>query len=136
MLLDLKHTLKWPWRVGEYPARERFDARRFRKSSTSWGPERHVYFAATFSKPFKAMGFLQDSVPVLTIPKRFRSSLEAWGKDIKAWMTFSTAAGEPIYIRTAVSGVSTAGALKNLRELDGETFESLHRKELRNGTRS
>ena len=127
ILLDLKHTRKWPC-VWANIRLENDSTLVGSKIVNGWGPERHVYFAATFSKPFKAMGFLQDSVPVLYNTKRFRSSLEAWGKDIKAWMTFSTAAGEPIYVRTAVSGVSTAGALKNLRELDGETFESLHRK--------
>ena len=127
VLIDLQHTLYWDCVWANI---------RLVNDSTivgsrlvhGWGPERHVYFAATFSKPFKEVGFMQDGGPVIYNTKRFRSSLEAWGKDIKAWMTFNTTEGEPIYVKTAVSGVSTAGALENLKELDGETFESLHKK--------
>ena len=127
VLIDLQHTLYWDCVWANI---------RLVNDSTivgsrlvhGWGPERHVYFAATFSKPFKEVGFMQDGGPVIYNTKRFRSSLEAWGKDIKAWMTFNTTEGEPIYVKTAVSGGSTAGALENLKELDGETFESLHKK--------
>ena len=74
ILLDLKHTLKWPC-VWANIRLENDSTLVGSKIVNGWGPERHVYFAATFSKPFKAMGFLQDSVPVLYNTKRFRSSL-------------------------------------------------------------
>ena len=44
-----------------------------------WGPERHVYFTAVFSRPFENFGIMQDTIPVVYNTKRFRSHLEAWG---------------------------------------------------------
>ncbi len=90
-----------------------------------WGPERHIYFTATFSKPFSAGGIMQDTIPVIYNTKRFRSSKEAWGKDLRAWFTFNTEAGEEIYVKTAISAVSTDGAKENLKELDKHNFASL-----------
>lgn len=42
-----------------------------------------------------------------------------------ACFTFSTHTGEEVYVKTAISGVSTEGALANINELDGLTFESV-----------
>ncbi|MGL5273730.1 MAG: GH92 family glycosyl hydrolase, partial [Phocaeicola sp.] len=88
-----------------------------------WGPERHAYFAATFSSKLENFHILQDGKPVVYNTKRFRSHKEAWGEKIMACLTFSTTEGEEIYVKTAISGVSTDGALKNLTELDGKSFE-------------
>ncbi len=93
-----------------------------------WAPERHVYFAAVFSQPFDSVMIYQNGREVIYNTARFRSAKEAWGKDIKLGIYFPTKAGEQIEVKTAVSSVSTAGALGNLAELEGETFESLRQK--------
>ena len=124
ILIDMDHTL-WqscPW-----------SNVRFENDSTlvgyklvkGWGPERHVYFTAVFSKPFAEYGIMQDTVPVIYNTSRFRSSLEAWGKDLRVWMRFKTQAGEQVTVKTAISSVSTDGARNNIRELEGHSFESL-----------
>ena len=127
ILIDLKHTL---WQSCEWAniRMENDSTLTGYKLVKGWGPERHVYFAAVFSEPLSEFGFMQDGIPVLYNTKRFRSHMEAWGKDIKAWMRFATEEGETICVKTAVSGVSTAGALQNLKELDGMEFDTLRTK--------
>lgn len=92
-----------------------------------WGPERHIYFAATFSCKLSNFQILQDGKPVIYNTKRFRSSLEAWGEKLVACVKFATQENEKIYVKTAVSGVSTDGALKNLQELKGLGFEEIRK---------
>jgi len=124
VMIDLNHTLRFTCEWSNV---------RFLNDSTltgyklvkGWGPERHVYFAAIFSKPFARYGILQNGGPVVYNTNRFRSNKEAWGKDIKVWMTFKTNAQEQISVKTAISAVSTDGALGNLQELKSENFESL-----------
>ena len=59
---------------------------------------------------------------------RFRSSYEAWGKNLMACLSFDTKAGEEVIVKTAVSAVSTDGARNNMKELDGLTFNELKAK--------
>lgn len=127
VLIDLKHTL---WQTCKWAniRLENDSTLTGYKLVKGWGPERHVYFTAVFSRPLADFDFVQDSVPVCYNTKRYRSSMEAWGQDIKVRIRFKTKEGEQICIKTAVSGVSTHGAQTNLKELDGETFESLHAK--------
>ena len=124
ILVDLNHTL-WqscPWS----------NLRQLNDSTIvgyklvkGWGPERHIYFAATFSRKLEHFYILQDGKPVIYNTKRFRSHKEAWGEKLMACFTFSTHTGEEVYVKTAISGVSTEGALANINELDGLTFESV-----------
>ncbi len=93
-----------------------------------WGPERHVYFAAEFSRKLDSFQIMQDGKPVVYNTSRFRSSLEAWGKNLMACISFATEENEEVTVKVAVSSVSTEGALLNLKELDGMTFDSLHQK--------
>lgn len=122
ILIDMNHTL-WqscPWA----------NLRQINDSTLvgyklvkGWGPERHVYFAATFSCKLKNFQILQNGKPVIYNTKRFRSHLEAWGEKLMACVRFETQADQEIYVKTAISGVSTEGALKNLQELNGLDFE-------------
>ncbi len=90
-----------------------------------WGPERHVYFAACFSKPFTRSSIMQEGKPVIYDTKRFRSDRVAYGKDIKGWFEFPAHQDEAIEIKVAVSSTGTKGALLNLEEIDNHSFESL-----------
>ena len=90
-----------------------------------WGPERHVYFTAVFSKPIKDYGIMQDTALVFYNTNRFRSSKEAWGKNLRFWMRFSTKEGEVVTVKTAISAVSTEGARLNIQELNGKNFDML-----------
>ena len=126
ILVDMNHTL-WqscPWA----------NLRQINDSTITgyklvkgWGPERHVYFAATFSCKLDNFTILQNGKPVIYNTSRFRSSMEAWGEKLMACISFNTEAGEAVYVKTAVSGVSTNGALKNLKEIENCDFEDIRR---------
>ena len=68
---------------------------------------------------------MQDTIPVKYNTNRFRSSLEAWGKDLRFWTRFPTRQGEVVTVKTAVSAVSSDGAKLNMQELEGKSFASL-----------
>ena len=126
LMIDMNHTLwqKCPWA----------NLRQINDSTIvgyklvkGWGPERHIYFAATFSCKLDGFNILQDGKPVIYNTSRFRSHMEAWGANLMACLRFQSTEGQEIYVKTAVSGVSTAGALENLKELDGLTFDDVRK---------
>jgi predicted alpha-1,2-mannosidase len=72
----------------------------------NWAKGRHVYFAMKFSKPFAS------------------SELVAGGS--KALLHYTTTAGEVIYVKVGISGVSVDGALRNLeKEIPAWDFEGV-----------
>ena len=74
---------------------------------TRWAVDRHVYFAARFSKAFAASGLLVGTEPKPGLR-------QARGQRLKAWVDYRTAAGEAVVVRVAVSPTSVEGALRNL----------------------
>lgn len=98
------------------------------KLVSGWGPERYVYFVASFSKPFIKSGILQDGKPVIYNTNRFRSDRVAYGNKIIGWMDFNTQDNSPLEVKVAISSTGTTGAFRNLSELNGENFESLRKK--------
>lgn len=90
-----------------------------------WGPERHVFFTAVFSKKLSELRFYQDGKPVIYNTSRFRSDREGWGKKLMAVVSFKASQGEQLTVKTAISGVSTDGALLNIHELDGLSFDDV-----------
>ena len=121
LTIDLKHTLRWKcvWasvrQVDEYTIVGS-------KLVNGWNPNRQVFFAARFSEPINSLTIYKEGKPVIYNTNRFRSSLEAWGADLKATLQFE---GRVIDVKVAVSGTGTEGALKNLSELDGKDFETI-----------
>lgn len=71
---------------------------------------------------------MQDKKPVIYNTSRFRSCYEAWGKNLMACISFAAEEGEEVIVKTSVSAVSTAGAMLNLQELNGMTFDALREK--------
>lgn len=74
----------------------------------AWGNMRHCYFTLQVSKQPANIVFYSDDKPVSAEGK-----LE--GDNLKAVLHFKTRAGEVIYMRTGISGISAGGAAKNLR---------------------
>ncbi len=124
IMVDMDHTL---WHSCEWSNLRMEDDYTISgyKLVKGWGPERHVYFTATFSRKPTLMRFMQDGKPVIYNTRRYRSSYEAWGKNLMACLSFDTKQGEEIIVKVAVSGVSTDGAMRNMEELDGMTFDRL-----------
>lgn len=127
VLIDMNHTLLHSCEWSNV---------RFENDSTitgyklvkGWGPERHVYFTAVFSKKFADVGIMQGETPVVYNTKRFRSHKEAWGKNLRIWFRFKSSSNEQVIIKTSISAVSTQGATLNIKEISNENFESLRAK--------
>ena len=120
--IDLDHTLYWQCEWSEVRLLDDYTVIGS-KLVAGWNPSRRVFFAARFSEPIKDFTILQDGQPVIYNTKRFRSSLEAWGRKLKVLAGFENAG--TLQVKVAVSGVGTDGALLNLEELDGKDFDKV-----------
>ncbi len=127
IMIDMNHTL---WQSCEWAnlRMENDSTITGYKLVKGWGPERHIYFTATFSKKLTGLRFMQNKKPVIYNTSRFRSSYEAWGKNLMACISFETKAGEEVIVKTAISSVSTNGAKNNMAELAGLAFDDLKAK--------
>ncbi len=124
VMIDLNHTLRWKC---EWASVRLLDEHTIigSKIVAGWNPDRYVYFAARFSEPIRDFVIYQEGKPVIYNTKRFRSSLEAWGRGLQACVRFPFGAGQQVSVKVAVSAVGTDGALKNLSELDGKDFDTV-----------
>lgn len=127
IMIDMNHTL-WqscPWSNLRMVNDSTITGYKLVKG---WGPERHVYFVAEFSRKLDSFRIMQDGKPVIYNTSRFRSSKEAWGKNLMACISFATQKDEEVTVKVAISAVSTDGARLNLKELDGVGFDDLRQK--------
>jgi predicted alpha-1,2-mannosidase len=100
-----------------------------------WARSRYIYFALSFSKPFKSYGYKNDEQLVYRGFWRKFNQLQNFpemaGKKICAHFDFSTRDGEKVMVKIGLSAVSMEGALQNLQtEIPGWDFEKT-RKEAR-----
>ncbi|MGB1308376.1 MAG: GH92 family glycosyl hydrolase [Oceanihabitans sp.] len=89
------------------------------RQTKGWARDKKVFFAMQFSKAFKSYGHKKyDSIKYDGFYRRFNqleNFPEMAGKDLRAYFNFDTEENEKINIKFALSPVSTAGALKNLK---------------------
>ena len=89
------------------------------RQTKGWARDKKVFFAMSFSKPFKTYGHKKYNKETYDgFYRRFNQEEnfpEMAGKDIRAYFNFDTKEGEKINIKFALSPVSSAGALKNLK---------------------
>ncbi|WP_298712678.1 GH92 family glycosyl hydrolase [Chitinophaga sp.] len=85
------------------------------RTSTSWAKEQILFFAMKFSQPFRSH--------TVALGDTTKGALQrAEGRNIKAYFTFDVT--KPVYVKVAISGVSEAGAMKNLdAEMPGFDFD-------------
>jgi predicted alpha-1,2-mannosidase len=83
------------------------------RKSRGWGEgdekyfaEQEIYFAARFSVPFASSGIVADSLRT--------GGKAAAGRNIKAYTSYSTKAGQQILVKVGISAVDVNGALNNL----------------------
>jgi predicted alpha-1,2-mannosidase len=101
------------------------------RQTSGWARTRTVYFAMTFSKPFIAYGNKNFSkkVPYRGFWGRFDQSHnfpEIAGQQVRAYFDFKTTEGEQVKIKFALSPVSSANALADLRkETPGWNFNAI-----------
>jgi len=89
------------------------------RQTKGWARTRKVFFAMQFSKPFKSYGYKRyDDIVYDGFYRRFKQNEnfpEMAGKNVRAYFNFDTKENEKIKIKFALSPVSIAGALKNLK---------------------
>ena len=95
------------------------------RQTTGWARTRTVHFAMRFDRPIDAYGYERGQAMTYNgFYRRFNESEnfpEMAGKDLRAWFSFGEfEPGETLGVRVAVSGVSTAGALRNLEAETGQ----------------
>ncbi len=90
------------------------------RRSVGWANNQVVYFVARFSKPVEAFGTIVND----TLHPRARSSA---GKNVKAYVRFSSSKDEQIIVKVALSSVSVENARKNLvTEVPDWDFDVVH----------
>jgi predicted alpha-1,2-mannosidase len=93
-----------------------------------WAKERHLFFAARYSRPFAEYGILKDGKPVVYNGYRFRSRSEASGKNLQFYARYKTQEDGSLLVKVAVSAVSSDNALMNLEaEIPDWDFERVRR---------
>jgi predicted alpha-1,2-mannosidase len=91
------------------------------RQTTGWARTRTVYFAITMSKPFESYGNQDLSKP--QVYKGFWGKFdqrnnfpEVAGRQLKLYFNFKTTEGEKVKMKVALSPVSMAGALANMKQ--------------------
>lgn len=100
------------------------------RQTNGWARTRTVYFAMFFSKPIKSYGqAAQEKSVYRGFWGRFdqtKNFPEMAGQNLKLFFDFNTEEGEKIKIKMALSPVSSAGALENMKkEVPGWDFEKV-----------
>jgi predicted alpha-1,2-mannosidase len=125
LVLDLRHGYKdngKPTVLSAELARTAADTLAGGRVTHAWGNGRHAYFTMQVSKAPKRVVFYSDDGQVAAPAEKLA------GKNLKAVLYFDTAAGEAIFVKTGISGVSAEGAAKNLKaEIPGWDFEGVRR---------
>jgi predicted alpha-1,2-mannosidase len=78
------------------------------RRTKGWAEDQVVYFYAIFAKPFQKHGIIIDQI-------RNDGANEAYGKDLKGYISYSTQPGEEVLVKVGISAVNCEGAKKNLR---------------------
>ncbi|MBO0948702.1 GH92 family glycosyl hydrolase [Fibrella forsythiae] len=104
------------------------------RQTNGWARTRTVYFALSFSKPFKSYG--QKNLDKAQVYRGFwrkfdqtRNFPEIAGKRIRMYFDFDTSEGEQVKLKMALSPVSQENALANLKaEIPHWNFEQARNK--------
>ena len=103
----------------------------FRRTK-GWAPDRHLYFAVEFSKPFDAYHLVNEHEEAYKGFGRREQKLDNYpemsGRKLKAAFDFKAQAGETLLVKVAISSVGRDGALRNLEaEAPGWDFDGVRR---------
>jgi predicted alpha-1,2-mannosidase len=125
IVTDLHHVLRWNVMWSSVRVQDDSTVTGFHIVN-GWARNRHLYFAARYSRPFDDFGIVKDGKQVLYNGYRFRSRREAEGKSLQFYARYKTTSGEKILVKVAVSAVSAENALKNLdAEIPDWNFEKV-----------
>jgi predicted alpha-1,2-mannosidase len=114
ILTDLHHMLHWNV-VWSHIRVENDSTITGSHITHGWARDRHIYFAAQYSRPFDHFRIFNNEKPVIYDTYRFTNPRMSQGKDLKFIARFAHPSSQPIYVKVAVSAVSTKNALENLK---------------------
>jgi len=104
------------------------------RQTSGWARTRTLYFALAFSRPIESYGFVNEEPAQVYrgFWRRFdqrRNFPEAAGRSIKGHFDFLTLPGDQINVRVALSPVSTARAIDNMKtEAPNPDFDETRRR--------
>ncbi len=103
------------------------------RQTKGWAPNRQIYFALQFSRPFTSYALFNEADETYKGFGKSGRQLENYpeiaGRKLKASFNFKTGAGEVILAKVAISAVGIDGALQNLRaEVPDWDFEGVRRR--------
>lgn len=88
------------------------------RQTNGWGPNRILFFAIKFSKPFESYGITNEDEPVYKgfgiKAKHLENYPDVIGKKLVANFDFQTEENEVIQLKVGISGVDIQGALANV----------------------
>jgi predicted alpha-1,2-mannosidase len=126
IMTDLKHVLHWDVVWSHVRVEDRSTITGYHLAY-GWAKERHLFFAARYSRPFDDYLITCDGKPVVYGGDRFRSRSEieggalrfqsrseAAGANLRFLAKYDTKKDDVIQVKIAVSAVSAENALKNL----------------------
>lgn len=98
--------------------------------TNGWARTNYTYFAISFSRPIREYGYKEfGKVLYNGFYRKFDLEYnfpEIGGRKIAAWFEFDPSEGRELEVKVALSGVSTAGAVRNLEvEAAGKDFETV-----------
>ena len=98
--------------------------------TNGWARTNYTYFAISFSRPIREYGYKEfGKVLYNGFYRKFdleHNFPEIGGRKIAAWFGFDPSEGRELEVKVALSGVSTAGAVRNLEaEAAGKDFETV-----------
>ncbi|MCK5148336.1 GH92 family glycosyl hydrolase [bacterium] len=101
------------------------------RQTRGWARSHRLYFAMALSRPIDSYSLHDlEQLPYSGFYRKFdqqHNFPERAGRQIKANFDFQTKAGDEILIKFALSSVSTANALENMREeIPGWDFDKVH----------
>ncbi len=127
VMTDLKHVLRWDVQWSNVRVENDSTVTGYHLVK-GWAKERHLVFAARYSRPFDDFGIMSDGKRVAYNTYRFRSASEAAGKNIQFYAHYTTRENETLLVKVGISAVSAANAMKNLdAEIPSWNFESVVR---------
>lgn len=125
IMMDLAHVLQWNVKWSNVRAESNTLVTGYHLVN-GWAKERHLYFAARYSKPYDDFGIIQNGKKVIYNTARFRSRFEAANPNLQYYTSYSTKENEVILVKIGISAVSSANALMNLdKEIPDWNFENV-----------
>jgi predicted alpha-1,2-mannosidase len=100
------------------------------RHTSGWAPDRYLYFAISFSRPFRSYGVVrEDQMEYFGFGPReahLTGYPERGGRKIKAYFNFPDPHAETIGVKVGISAVDISGAVNNMKtECPGWNFNEI-----------